>query len=29
MIELLLPNLNILLRSNYYYESIVDKFKFY
>jgi hypothetical protein len=29
MIELLLPKLNILLRSNYYYESIVDKFKFY
>jgi hypothetical protein len=29
MIELLLPNLNILLRSNYYSETIVDKFKYF
>jgi hypothetical protein len=29
MIELLLANLNTLLRSNYYDRTIVDKFKFY
>jgi hypothetical protein len=27
MIELLLTNLNILLKSNYYDRTIVDKFK--
>jgi hypothetical protein len=29
MIELLLANLNTLLRSNYYHETIVDKFKYF
>jgi hypothetical protein len=29
MIELLLANLNTLLRSNYYDETIVDKFKYF
>jgi hypothetical protein len=29
MIKLLLTNLNILLRSNYYYETIVGKFKYF
>jgi hypothetical protein len=29
MIELLLTNLNTLLRSNYYDETIIDKFKYF
>jgi hypothetical protein len=29
MIKLLLGNLNVLLRSNYYYETIIDKFKYF
>jgi hypothetical protein len=29
MIELLLTNLNTLLRSNYYDEIIIDKFKYF
>jgi hypothetical protein len=29
MIELLLINLNTLLRSNYYDRTIVDKFKYF
>jgi hypothetical protein len=29
MIELLLTNLNILLKSDYYDYSIVDKFKYF
>jgi hypothetical protein len=29
MIELLLTNLNTLLKSNYYDETIVDKFKYF
>jgi hypothetical protein len=29
MIELLLIDLNTLLRSNYYDETIVDKFKYF
>jgi hypothetical protein len=27
--KLLLRNLNVLLRLNYYYETIVDKFKYF
>jgi hypothetical protein len=27
MIKLLLRNLNVLLRLNYYYETIIEKFK--
>jgi hypothetical protein len=29
MMKLLLINLNVLLRSNYYDETIVDKFKYF
>jgi hypothetical protein len=29
MIKLLLRNLNVLLRSNYYNVSIIDKFKYF
>jgi hypothetical protein len=29
MIELLLTNLNILLKLNYYNETVVDKFKYF
>jgi hypothetical protein len=29
MIKRLLRNLNVLLRSNYYDETIVDKFKYF
>jgi hypothetical protein len=29
MIKLLLKNLNVLLRSNYYDKIIVDKFKYF
>jgi hypothetical protein len=29
MMELLLTNLNILLRSNYYAETVVNKFKYF
>jgi hypothetical protein len=29
MIKLLLTNLNILLKLNYYHETIVDKFKYF
>jgi hypothetical protein len=29
MMKLLLTNLNILLKSNYYDETIVDKFKYF
>jgi hypothetical protein len=29
MVELLLANLNTLLRSNYHDETIVDKFKYF
>jgi hypothetical protein len=29
MMKLLLTNLNILLKSNYYDETIIDKFKYF
>jgi hypothetical protein len=29
MIELLLKNLNVLLRLNYYDETIIEKFKYF